>query len=79
MSHKIYQKVYSNRQAVAAGSTMHKEIRMKNKQDDNEKELAFLKEVLGIENPSPEDLRQALKDLEKSKVISKYTIKSDKV
>ncbi|MBB3110118.1 hypothetical protein FHS18_002185 [Paenibacillus phyllosphaerae] len=52
---------------------------MKNKQDDNEKELAFLKEVLGIENPSPEDLRQALKDLEKSKVISKYTIKSDKV
>ncbi|MFX3631502.1 MAG: hypothetical protein ACE3L7_33830 [Candidatus Pristimantibacillus sp.] len=52
---------------------------MNNKNDSKEKELAFLiKEQLGIVNPSPDQLRKALKELTSRKVISKFTIKSDK-
>jgi hypothetical protein len=50
---------------------------MNNKHSNNEKELAFLKE-LGIVNPSPDQLKKALKDLTSSKVISKFSIKSEK-
>lgn len=51
---------------------------MNNKDDSNEKVLAFLKEQFGILNPSPDQLRNALKELSSRKVISKYTIKSEK-
>ncbi|WP_249898173.1 hypothetical protein [Paenibacillus sp. PK3_47] len=51
---------------------------MNNKHGNNEKELAFLQEQLGIVNPSPDQLRQALKELANRKVISKFSIKSDK-
>lgn len=51
---------------------------MNHKNDSNEKELAFLKEKLGIENPSPDQLKNALKELSSRKVISKFTIKSHK-
>jgi hypothetical protein len=51
---------------------------MSAKNDSNEKELALLKATLGIENPSPDQLRQALKELASRKVITKYSIKSDK-
>jgi hypothetical protein len=51
---------------------------MNNKNDSNEKELAFLKEQLGIVNPSPDQLRNALKELASRKVISNFTIKSGK-
>ncbi|MDQ1914672.1 hypothetical protein RAC89_30275 [Paenibacillus sp. GD4] len=51
---------------------------MNSKKEDNEKELAFLKEQLGINNPSPDQLKKALKELASRKVISKFTIKSDK-
>jgi hypothetical protein len=52
---------------------------MKNKKNDNnDKELAYLKEMLGIENPSPDQLRSALKELASRKVITNFTIKSDK-
>jgi hypothetical protein len=50
---------------------------MSNKNDSNEKELAFLKQ-LGIENPSPDQLKNALKELASRKVISKFAIKKDK-
>lgn len=51
---------------------------MSSKNDNNEKELAFLKKELGIENPSPDQLKNALKELSSRKVISKFTIKKDK-
>jgi hypothetical protein len=50
----------------------------KNKHDSNEKELSYLKNELGIENPSPDQLRNALKELSSRKIISKFTIKKDK-
>jgi hypothetical protein len=51
---------------------------MSDSNDNNEKQLAFLKEQLGIVNPSPDQLRNALKDLASRKVISKFNIKSGK-
>lgn len=52
---------------------------MNNNNDSNEKELASLiKEQLGLVNPSPDQLRNALKELTSRKVISKFSIKSDK-
>jgi signal recognition particle subunit SEC65 len=51
---------------------------MNNKNDSNEKELSFLKKELGIENPSPDQLRNALKELSSRKIISNFTIKKDK-
>lgn len=45
------------------------------KNENNERELAFLKEELGIENPSPDQLKHALKELASKKVISKFSIK----
>lgn len=52
---------------------------MNKKSDSNDKELASLiKEQLGIENASPDQLRKALKELTSRKVITKFTIKSDK-
>lgn len=47
-------------------------------QDNNDKELAFLKEQLGLDNPSPDELRSALKELASRKVISNFSIKSNK-
>ncbi|WP_156889491.1 hypothetical protein [Paenibacillus harenae] len=52
---------------------------MSNNNDNNEKELAFLLRELGIVNPSPDQLKKALKELASRKVISKFSIKSDKV
>ncbi|WP_167568843.1 hypothetical protein [Brevibacillus migulae] len=49
-----------------------------NNEESNEKELAFLQKEFGIVNPSPNQLKQQLKELASKKVISKYTIKSDK-
>lgn len=51
---------------------------MNKKNDDNEKQLAFLKERLGIANPSPDQLRNALKELASRNVIASFSIKSDK-
>ncbi|HZG13864.1 MAG TPA: hypothetical protein VE710_02480 [Candidatus Bathyarchaeia archaeon] len=47
-------------------------------EESNEKELTFLKEEFGIVNPSPNQLKHALKELATRKVITKFTIKSDK-
>jgi len=51
---------------------------MTRQEDNNEKQLAYLKEQLGINNPSPDQLREALKDLAQRKVISKFSIKKEK-
>lgn len=51
---------------------------MSHKNDNNDKQLAYLKEMFGIENPSPDQLREALKELTNRKVISKFNIKKEK-
>lgn len=52
---------------------------MNNKNDNNEKELtSLIKEQLGLVNPSPDQLKNALKELSSRKIISKFSIKSEK-
>lgn len=51
---------------------------MSDKNDNNEKELAFLRNELGIENPSPDQLKKALKELSARKAISNFSIKKEK-
>ncbi|CAM3609004.1 hypothetical protein [Marinicrinis lubricantis] len=50
----------------------------KTAEDHNEKELKLLKEKLGIDNLSPDGLRDALKQLTDKKVIADFKIKKEK-